>query len=63
MKTYYSQIKEIQQLVFSGDDRIDQEKLFDLQNKISLLALDIAQEEHKTTDLVQSFSFLYKPAR
>ena len=63
MKTHYSQIKEIQQLAFSGDDRIDQEKLFDLQNKIALLALDIAQEEHKTADLVQSFGFLYKTAR
>ena len=57
---FYEQIKEIQSLAWRDDDRMDQETLFELQDKIAELALQIASREKKVDDLVKSFPFLYK---
>lgn len=57
--SYYSKIKEIQQLVWKDDDRMDQETLFELQERVADLALAIATNEDKTEDLVHTFPFLY----
>jgi hypothetical protein len=56
---YYNKIKEIQKLAWNGDDRIDQDALFELQEKIAYLALEIAQKENKTDDLIENFKYLY----
>jgi ribulose 1,5-bisphosphate carboxylase large subunit-like protein len=56
----YTQIKEIQKLVWKDDDLILQETLFELQDRIAVLALIIAKNENKTGDLINSFSWLYK---
>lgn len=56
---YYSKIKEIQQLVWKDDDRMDQETLFELQERVADLALAIATNEGVAEDLVNTFPFLY----
>jgi len=55
----YEQLKEIQKLIFKDDDRMEQDTLFDLQEKIALLTLQVAQQEEKTEDLIKSFKWLY----
>jgi len=44
----------------SGGSSLDQETLFELQEKITELTLTVAQKENKTNDLVKSFPWLYK---
>jgi len=56
---YYNKIKEILKLVWKGDDRIDQEDLFELQEKIADLTLEIAKKENKTDDMIENFKWLY----
>lgn len=55
----YQQLKEIQELVFKGDDRMDQDTLFELQEKIAELTLKVAQKEGKTEQLLKDFKWLY----
>lgn len=55
----YEQLKEIQKLIFKDDDLMQQDTLFDLQEKIALLTLQVAQHEGKTEDLIKSFKWLY----
>lgn len=55
----YKELKEIQKLIFKDDDRMEQDTLFDLQEKIALLTLQVAQQEEKTEDLIKSFKWLY----
>jgi len=56
----YAAIKELLEIAYSGDDRIDQTKLFELQEKLAKLALRIAIAENKTDDLVKSFGWLFE---
>jgi len=56
----YNELKEILKLSFKDDDRMDQDTLFDLQDRMTDLTLRIAQKENKTDDLVKSFPWLYK---
>lgn len=57
---YYKKVKEVLTLVYSGDDRMDQDTLFDLQEKLTQMALDIAKDEDQIVDLLGSFPFLFK---
>lgn len=57
---YYERIKEIQQMVWKDDDRMDQETLFELQDGVADLALAIATDEGCEKDLVASFPWLYE---
>jgi|BioPla2DNA2_1021312.scaffolds.fasta_scaffold356104_2 hypothetical protein len=59
-KIMYNELKEILKLSFKDDDRMDQDTLFDLQDRITDLTLRIAQKENKTDDLVKSFPWLYQ---
>jgi hypothetical protein len=56
---YYSKVKKILALAFKGDDLMDQEALFEMQESIARLALEVANAEGKTSDLVNSFKYLY----
>ena len=56
----YAATKELLEIAYSGDDRIDQTKLFELQEKLAKLALRIAIAENKTDDLVKSFGWLFE---
>ena len=60
--SYYDRIVEIQEIVWRDDDRIDQENLFELQDRIADLALLIASNERKTEELVNAFPWLYRKA-
>lgn len=57
----YPKLKAIQKLVWTNDDMMDQETLFELQDKLGRLLLQVAADENKTDDLVKSFPWLYKP--
>lgn len=56
----YEKLKEILTLAWKDDDRMDQETLFELQDKLTGLVLEIAEEESKVDDLINSFPYLYK---
>ena len=60
MPKYYKDIAEIQKLIWMGDDMIDQDNLFEVQDKIASLALRIAEDEKCVGTLVKEFPFLYK---
>ncbi|MBQ9603845.1 MAG: hypothetical protein IJR45_00370 [Firmicutes bacterium] len=59
MRKLYTRIVNIQKLIWKIDDILDQNDLFDLQEKIADLALAIAENENKTDDLVEKFPWLY----
>ena len=56
----YNELKKIQQLIWKDDDRMDQDTLFELQDCVSGLILEVAKKENKTNDLTKSFPWLYK---
>ena len=56
----YNKLKAIQKLLWKDDDMIEQETLFDLQNLVAKLTLEVAEKENKVEDLVKSFKWLYK---
>jgi hypothetical protein len=58
-KPLYFRLEEIQKLLWKGDDRIDQEDLFDLQRLVAALVLEVAQDEHKVEFLLEAFPWLY----
>ena len=55
----YDRIVEIQKIAWRDDDRMDQENLFELQEKIAEFALEIANKAHKVDELAQTFPWLY----
>ena len=60
MKTkLYPELKAIQKLLWLHDDRIDQDTLFEVQDRMAALILKVAQEEGKTDNLLKDFGFLY----
>lgn len=58
--TIYKQVVKIQELIWQDDDCIEQENLFEVQELIAKLALDIATKEHKVEELVKQFPYLYE---
>ena len=55
----YKELKRIQELLWKNDDYMDQDTLFELQDYVATLLLQVAQKEGKVNDLVKSFPFLY----
>ena len=59
----YHKIAEIQNTLWKdGGDLVDQETLYVLQEQIADLALRVAQDAHKTQDLLRAFPYLYEVA-
>ena len=56
---YYPFVERLLELVWSGDDLMDQETLFDLQEKMTDFALKVAKNEGKVEDLKKAFPYLY----
>ena len=56
----YNEIKKIQKLLWKHDDMMEQETLFELQDLVAGLALNIAKRENKTAQLACDFPFLYE---
>jgi len=57
---YYERVKKLLSKIFEEDDLMSQDNLFELQDMIARLALQVAKDEKKTKDLVESFSWLYR---
>lgn len=55
----YEKLKEIQKLIWKNDDLMDQDTLFELQDKIANLTLEVAQKEGKVEQLIKDFKWLY----
>ena len=55
----YEKLKDIQHLVWKNDDLMDQGTLFELQDELIHLVLQVAVDCHKENDLIKSFPFLY----
>lgn len=57
----YAKLEKIQELLWENDDRMDQETLFDVQDKFAELILEVAVNDGtKTVDrLVKKFPHLY----
>ena len=55
----YEELKEIQNLLWKHDDLMDQETLFELQDKVANITLSAARSEGKIVDLIDSFKWLY----
>ncbi len=56
----YKTLKKIQALLWKGDDMMDQDTLFELQDFVATEILKQAQKEGKVDDLLKDFGFLYK---
>lgn len=58
----YAKLKPIMKLAFRIDDMIEQEDLFELQEKLAELMLEIANKEGKTEQLLKDFKGIYVEA-
>ena len=56
---YYERVKKLLSKIFEEDDLMSQDNLFELQDMIARFAMQVAKDEKKTKDLVESFSWLY----
>lgn len=59
MKEVYEDLKELQLLVWSGDDLMSQDTLFEIQDKLADLTLNVAVAAGRDEDLVATFPWLY----
>ena len=55
----YEQVEEIQLLLWKDDDRMDQETLFELQDRVADLAFKIASKENRLDRLIEKFKWIY----
>ena len=57
----YEKLEKIQELLWKDDDRMDQDTLFELQDIVAKLILEVARKEgQKIVDrLVSKFPWLY----
>lgn len=62
----FCRLLKVQELVFKGDDLMDQEVLFELQDEVSQLSLDVANslngkgKEVALDMLVDHYPYIYK---
>jgi hypothetical protein len=58
----FEKLVEIQKTVWRGDDLIDQEDLFELQDQIANLTLEVSKDVGKAAEkwLSETFPWLYK---
>jgi len=59
-KMIYNKLKQLQKLAWKNDDMMDQETLFDLQDILANLVLNVARDCDETEDLIKSFPYLYE---
>lgn len=63
LKQVLKKLIELQELAWQGDDLMDQEVLFEVQDKLSALTLEVAQstkDDKVTKALVDKFPWLYE---
>jgi len=59
LKEVYTELKELQKMVWSSDDLMDQETLFAVQDKLADITLNVAVAARQSKDLVKEFPWLY----
>lgn len=60
MKNMYEKLEAIQEILWRNDDMIMQEDLFEAQEKLADLLLEVAVEEGKAEALAKKYPFLYR---
>ena len=55
----FNQLVELQRILWRSDDRIDQDDLFEAQDQLSSLVLDLAKDLGKDDEVVDEFPYLY----
>lgn len=58
-KMIYNKLKKLQKLAWQNDDMMDQDTLFNLQDALANVILEVARDCGATEDLIKSFPFLY----
>ena len=56
----YDKLEKIQEMLWRDDDLMLQETLFELQDYVAELILNVAEKEGKVDELVAKFPFLYQ---
>lgn len=56
----YDKLLTIQEMLWRNDDMMMQETLFELQDYVADLLLNVAEKEGKVEELVAKFPFLYR---
>ena len=56
----YEKLLTIQEMLWRDDDLMMQETLFELQDYVAELILNVAEKEGKVDELVVRFPFLYQ---
>jgi len=56
----FNQLITAQNILWRGDDRINQEDLFELQDFMAELVLKVAKDVKREDVLLKEFSWLYK---
>ena len=60
LKKLYKEVKKANKMLWVSDDMIDQDTLFDLQDKLAEINLEIAKPIMEVENLVKTFPWLYK---
>ena len=55
----YNKLEKILELLWRDDDRMDQDTLFELQDYVANVALEVAEDEGMVDQLVAKFPWLY----
>jgi len=59
-KPFYERLCKILTLAFAGDDIMDQDNLFKMQDELADIVLEVANKTGNVDDLVKKFPWLYK---
>lgn len=59
LKDIYEKVVNLQKIAWRGDDLMDQDDLYELQEELGVLAMDIANQLGKSDELVKEFPWLY----
>lgn len=60
MLDIYNELVGLQKILWKNDDLLLQEDLFEIQEKVAELTLQVAESVRKTNDLLKDFPWLYK---
>lgn len=59
-KELFKELMRLQELVWSGDDQIGQEELFEVQNQLANILLKLGKDVKGEEELVSKFPYLYR---
>jgi len=60
LEDIYERVVTLQAIAWRGDDLMEQDDLCELQDKLAVLALELAKEVGKSTELAKKFPWLYR---